>query len=145
MGIQFWLQQKNHGLFLLHVKFLYIKINYLCAIGLNDTHELFCNFSFIWKTSNYKVSGKNVIQFLENFLSLIENFIQWLEFSSNCWKVFLFEWFFAATSKWYLMPLNFSMSLMNEKFYTQSWPFYARKLDFALHLAFWTFLLILAI
>ena len=37
------------------------------------------------------------------------------------------------------MPLNFSMSLMNEKFYTQSWPFYARKLDFALHLAFWTF------
>ena len=62
---------------------------------------------------------------LKDFLSLLENFIQCLEFSSDCWKVFLFEWFFSATRKCYLMLLNFSMSLLNEKFHTQSWPFYA--------------------
>ena len=44
---------------------------------------------------------------LKDFLSLLENFIQCFEFSCNCWKVFLFEWFFSTTRECHLMPLNF--------------------------------------
>ena len=135
MGIQFWLRQKNHGLFLLHVRFLYIKINYLCAIGLNDTHELFCNFSFIWKTRDYIVSGKmsfNVGRF--SFLAREFHTMPWIFI--RLLKSFSLWMIFSATRKCYLMLLNFSMSLLNEKFHTQSWPFYA--LDCILHLmAFW--------